>query len=122
MINYPLGIFIIIAMGIFLDIVTGITQAFYHKTLDSKILRNGMFHKLSYVFAIVLALFLEYACQYLDLGFEPTIFIPLAVYITITEMVSILENITRLNPELAESPIFNLLSSNKNRRKDDNDA
>ena len=87
--------------------------------MDSKILREGMFHKLSYIFAIVLALSLEYTCQYLNLGFECAIFIPLAIYIIVTEAVSILENLTRINPELLDSPIFKILSGNQKRRADD---
>lgn len=119
--TYPAGIYIAISAFIILDIATGLTQAFYNETVDSKILRNGMFHKLSYVFAVVLALCLEYTCTYLELGFDCKIFVPLAIYIIVTEAVSILENIVRINPDLAESPIFKLLSQNKNRRSDDDD-
>lgn len=119
MLGYSVAIYAILGAAISLDIATGISQAIYNHTLDSKILRNGMFHKLSYVFAVVLALFLEWACQYLELGFECKVFIPLAVYIVVTEVVSVLENLTKLNPDLVNSPIFKLLSSAQNRRKDD---
>ena len=99
--------------------MSGLAQAFYNETVDSKILRNGLFHKLSYIFAIVLSLCLEYTCIYLELGFDCKIFIPLSIYIIVTEAVSILENIVRINPELAESPLFKILSQNKNRRAED---
>lgn len=118
--NYPIAIYAIMGAFIMLDIVTGIAQAFFNRTIDSKILRNGMFHKLSYVFAVALALILEWACTHFSLGFECQILIPLTVYIVITEAVSILENILRLNPDLANSPLFRLLSENMNRREDDN--
>ena len=119
MLSYAIEIYIAIGTLILLDIASGIAQAIYNKTMDSKILRSGMFHKLSYIFAIVLALLLEYSCQYLDLGLQPTIFIPLSIYIIITEAVSILENITRINPDLLDSPIFAILSGNQKRRSDD---
>ena len=119
MLGYSVAIYAILGIAIGLDIATGITQAVYNRTLDSKILRNGMFHKLSYVFAVALALFLEWACRYIELGFDCKVFIPLAIYIVVTEIVSVLENITKLNPDLKESPIFKLLSSAQNRRKDD---
>ena len=118
---YPAEIYIAIGVFIILDIVTGFTQAVYNETVDSKILRNGMFHKLSYIFAIVLSLSLEYTCSFLELGFDCKVFVPLAIYIIATEGVSILENIVRINPDLMNSPIFKLLSENKNRRADDND-
>lgn len=119
MVQYSLSVYVIIALSIFMDIVTGISQAVYNHTLDSKILRNGMFHKLSYVFAIMLALFVEYAANYLDLGIDFKIFVPLAAYIVLTEIISILENITRMNEDLLNSPIFKLLSQTKNRRDTD---
>lgn len=117
--HYPVEVYIAIGIFIVLDIATGISQAVFNKTMDSKILRTGMFHKLSYIFAIVLALSLEYTCQYLELGFDCAIFVPLAIYIIVTESVSILENITRINPDLLESPIFKILSGNQKRRTDD---
>lgn len=120
--EYPIAMYAIIGAAILLDIATGISQAVFNRTLDSKILRAGMFHKLSYLFAVALALFLEYACGYLDLGFECKVFIPLAVYIVVTEVISVLENIAKLNPELRESPIFKLLSTAQNRRAEDKDA
>ena len=119
MFDYPVAIYAIISIAIVLDIATGITQAAYNHTLDSKVLRSGMVHKLSYFFAVVLALLLEHTCRYLELGFDCTIFIPLAVYIILTESVSVLENIVKMNPELRESPIFKLLSENQNRRSGD---
>lgn len=119
--QYPLEIYIAIGILILLDIASGISQAIFNKTMDSKILRSGMFHKLSYVFALVLALMLEYSCKYLELGLEPTIFVPLAIYIILTEAVSILENLTRINPDLLDSPLFKILSGNQKRRADDKD-
>lgn len=117
--HYQIPIYIILCASIGLDILSGLSQAILNKTLDSKVLRAGMFHKLSYFFAIALTLLLEWACKYLDLGFSIELFIPLAAYIVITEAISILENITKLNPELKNSPLFQLLSSTQNRRSTD---
>ena len=117
--QYPIQIFSVIGIAILLDITSGLVQACYNKTVSSEKLRNGIYHKLGYLFAIVLTLSLEYGIDYLDLGFEAPIFPLLAAYIVITEAFSVIENILKLNPELAESPLFNLLSSNQKRRKDD---
>lgn len=111
--GYPLAIYVAIGAFILLDIATGLAQAIYNGEVSSKILRNGMFHKLSYVFAIALALLVEYAGRYLELGFDVTLFIPLAVYIVLTESVSILENITCINPDLISSPVFKWLGDKK---------
>ena len=104
---------------IILDVLTGIAQALKNNTLSSDKMREGVYHKLSYVFACTLAFGIEYGMAYLDLGYTAPVVMPVCVYIALTEIVSITENIARLNPELAGSGIFNLLSDNKKRRSED---
>ena len=119
---YDPHIFLIIGMAILFDVVTGIAQAVYNHVLNSQKMRSGVYHKLSYVFAVALALFIEYSVDYIDIGYTVPVFVPVCTYIVLTEAVSIVENIGKLNPELVNSGIFKLLSESKNRRKDDNDA
>lgn len=120
--SYSIHIFAIVGLGVLLDIISGIAQAIANKTLSSSKLRSGIYHKASYVIALALALFIEYAMGYLDLGFTIQLFPAVSAYIVLTEIVSVTENIARLNPELRDSPIFHLLSSNQKRREGDNDS
>ena len=116
---YDWHIYAIAGIAIVLDIASGISQAVCNKTLQSDKMRQGVYHKLSYVFAVGLAALLEYGTIYLELGFEAPIVLPVIIYIVLTEAVSILENLTRINPELINSPIFKLLSTAQNRRDED---
>lgn len=112
-------IFAIVGIAIILDIVTGITQACYNRTIDSSKMRSGVYHKLSFIFAVSVAAFIEYAMNYIDLGYTLPLIVPTCGYIVLTELVSIVENISKMNPELKGSGIFNFLGESKNRREND---
>ena len=47
------------------------------------------------------------------MGFSVPIIIPTCVYIVITEVASVLENLAEINPELHDSPILSLFRSSK---------
>lgn len=106
-------ILIVVLVFIVLDVITGIMQAVMNKSLDSTVMRDGLFHKSAFLFAIAFAYACEYGMGYLDLGFEMPIVAAVCVYICMTETVSILENLGKLNPELANSKFMQLFASNK---------
>lgn len=110
----------IVAGFIVLDFVTGFSQACVNKTVDSSILRLGLWHKAAYIFAIAAAVLCEYSTYHLDLGFTAPITIPVCAYIALTELVSIIENLGKINPELANSKLLDFFSLNKNRRNNGN--
>lgn len=117
--GYAIEIYIAVCATIALDIITGLAQALYNRTVSSTKLRNGAYHKVSYLLVIALSLLIEYGMNWLDLGFTMQLFPAVCAYLVLTEIVSITENIVKLNPELADSPIFKLLSSNQKRRAED---
>ena len=47
------------------------------------------------------------------MGFAVPLIVPAAVYISITEISSIIENIAELNPELRDGPLLDLFRSKK---------
>ena len=100
------GVFIIF------DIISGIMQAIKNKELSSEKLRQGAWHKMGLVMFICLAYFIDYGTGYLNLGFDVPIVNPLCIYICLTETVSIIENIIKLNPELAGSKLASFFHSN----------
>lgn len=95
-------IYIVVGGFILADVVTGILQAVYNKDINSTKLRQGLYHKLSEVLAVVFSAGIEYACDYIDLGIEPPVLKIVATYICIMELVSILENLCEVNPRLAK--------------------
>ena len=103
----------ITALFILLDILSGVTQAVKNKTLSSKIMRQGIYHKLGYMLIMALAALAEYSVLYMDLGFQTPLLVPSCVLICLTETVSIVENIELINPELKGTGIFYWLKQNK---------
>lgn len=93
-----------------LDLLTGFAQAVANKTVNSTKMRDGLCHKCGFVLTMLLAALIEWAMQYVDLGVTLPLFVPVCVFIMLTEIVSIFENICKLNPELAGSKLAQLFN------------
>ena len=112
--SYDYHIFMVVAMFILLDMISGLMQAIKNKVVSSSLMRNGIIHKFSFVLAIALAYACEYGMIYLDLGFTVPIMTTTCVVICLTELVSILENLGKLNPELQNKKFMHIFDTVKN--------
>lgn len=94
--------FIVAGCCIIFDIVTGVIKGLYNKNINSTYLRKGLYHKSSEILAIVLAFLIEKGIATFDLGITlPTVSI-VVTYICIMELVSIIENLSEVNPRLTK--------------------
>lgn len=100
----------IVAVFVVMDLATGVMQAVSNKTLDSSKMRAGLWHKCGFIMVVVLAALVEWSMQFVDLGFTLPLFIPVCVFIILTEIVSIFENVCKLSPELAKSKLAQLFN------------
>lgn len=115
-------IFIVVAVFILFDIITGIIKALYNHSIDSTYLRKGLFHKLSEIIAVAGCGLLDFETHYIDFGFEIPILKPVAMYICVMELISIIENICEVNEPLRKlfSPYLSKLKEiNKNEEERD---
>lgn len=98
LLGLPLG-------GIVLDIVTGVIGGAANNELNSSILKKGLWSKLAEVCAIILGLYAQAGISFFGdlLGIKVDIPIHVAVcaYVLLYELVSIMENIGKINPDLA---------------------
>lgn len=101
-------IIVIACLFMLLDIVTGFTQAAMNHELDSQVMKRGLFHKCGFILAIVFACLCEYTMNYIDLGLTLPLQDAVCVYIITTEIVSILENLAKISPELKQSKFMEL--------------
>lgn len=106
-------ILIVVLLFIVIDVITGLLQAVMNKQLESTVMRNGLFHKAAFLLTIAFGYACEYGMTYLELGFKMPIVGAVCVYICLTETVSILENLGKMNPELANSKFLQLFASTK---------
>lgn len=104
---------VITCVLIVMDYLTGLAKSVVNKDIDSTKMRDGLWHKASYVAVIVLAEIIEHGQEAVDLGFTVPLIVPTCVYIVLTETASILENLSQINPELADSPVMQLFRSTK---------
>ena len=90
----------IVLLFILFDVLTGVVEAFYKKCVNSSAIRRGLYHKLSEVMALIGAWGLEGLTQYFNLGVDLPLLNVVAIYISIMEIISIMENLCDINPEL----------------------
>lgn len=97
--------FVACLLAMLLDIVCGYCNAQIKGKVDSSVMRSGLMHKMAEIMSIVLGLLCEYGLSVFGsdmLGISATIPIYLGVcaYVFVTEIVSIIENLGKINPAL----------------------
>lgn len=108
---------------ILLDVMTGIAKGASQHNLSSEKMKSGFWHKLGIIAALVVAGLLDAAAATgLDLGFEVPVFEAVCTYVVLMELLSILENIAEINPELAGSHVFQLLQGTGATHEDEQNA
>ena len=97
-----------------LDIITGWLQAVVNRSFSSTKMREGLLHKIVLVLIITLAVVIQgFATHIGDTGWAIPLIYPVCIYIAIMEVSSILENIKKAYPELADSPLFRLFENDR---------
>ena len=88
-----------------LDFATGLLKSIAKKDFESSKMREGLFHKVGSIIAIVLGVLVEQAATYIDIGVNVEVATAICGYIIIMEIGSIIENIGAINPELVPAKI-----------------
>ena len=100
--------FILVALFILLDFITGLIARCINGNYQSVVARQGLYHKVGSILCIVFAILCDYRQNYIDIGITIPITISVIMYICLMERGSILENIEKINPEL-NLKFFNFL-------------
>lgn len=100
---------------ILMDIVCGIAGAARNKELCSTIMRDGLYNKFGELMLLLLATFINEVlliAPFDTMGIPPEIAYAVAIYIAIMEIISIIENICKINPELPFAKILLMFNLN----------
>lgn len=103
---------IAVAFFITTDYVTGVAKAIMQNNLSSKKMREGLGHKFAYIILTLTAWFIDEVNLHIDLGLPVSVFVCTVGGICLIELTSILENVTAINPELADAPFMSIFSQN----------
>lgn len=86
----------------FIDVLTGVLKAVKNKELNSTKAREGIYKKASFILFIAFGYLADYAMQYVNMGFNFPAAATICTLIIVTEAISILENLGKINPELVK--------------------
>lgn len=102
---------IAVLLLILLDVAFGCGNAVSKHEFSSEKMRAGMAHKAAELGFVLVGVICD-ACLLggFDLGFAP-ILMSVCLYLVLMELASLLETFAKMNPQLAESPLFKLLES-----------
>jgi len=104
----------IVALGllILLDWIFGVSNALIKHEFSSEKMREGIGHKCSELGFVFVGIITDAMVSAgLDIGFSGPVLTTIAVYLCVMEIGSLLETFAKINPQLAESPVFKLLAS-----------
>lgn len=97
---------------ILLDWIFGIGNALIKHEFSSKKMREGIGHKCSEVGFVFVGIIMDAMLSAgFNLGFNGPILTVVSAYLCVMEIGSLLEIFAKINPEIAESKVFDLLES-----------
>ena len=111
-----LALFVFIIM----DYVTGIVGAIMNGTLSSTKMRRGLGNKFAYLCVFFIAWFIDFEMKHIDIGFRTALTPIVTIGIVLIELSSIIENIGKINPELAQAEFMKIFTDyNRGNNNDD---
>lgn len=102
---YPIIIALIFNL---FDLISGIISAVKSKDLQSAKLRDGLFKKVGFIMCYILAYAVDSYGGYIGLNLGVLILPIVVLYTCTTELVSILENISKINSDLLPEKLMEL--------------
>lgn len=85
-----------------IDVFTGVLKAVKNKELNSTKAREGIYKKASFILFIAFGYLADYAMDYVNMGFNLPAGATICALIIVTEAISVLENLGKINPDLVK--------------------
>lgn len=101
---------IVAAAFIVTDVITGIIQALMQKSFASEKMRMGIFHKVGFILCICFGILADWGQSVIDLGINIPITNAICAYVILTEIGSIIENISLINPSITPKWLRSMFS------------
>lgn len=95
---------LLVVLFVVLDFALGTIKSYLNKSLDSRIMREGIMHKIGFFGALILCNLIDIAQSVAAfdsiLGFSVPVSIVCSAMIIICEIMSVYENIKAMNPDV----------------------
>lgn len=91
-----------------LDLITGIISALKEKDIQSAKLRDGLFKKVGFIMCYLMAWLVDKEGAMIGLQIGVKILPVIILYACTTELVSILENISKINPDILPEKLMEM--------------
>lgn len=96
-----------------IDVFTGMLKAVKNKELNSTKAREGIYKKASFILFIAFGYLADYAMDYVNMGFNLPAASTICALVIVTEAISVLENLGKINPDLVKlvAPFLSALNN-----------
>lgn len=101
-----------------LDLVTGIITAVKNKDVQSAKLRDGLFKKVGFILCYFVAWLIDTEGSLVGFQIGAPILPIIILYVCTTELVSILENICKINPDILPEKLMGLFHISEIKKED----
>lgn len=101
-----------------LDLITGILSAVKNKDIQSAKLRDGLFKKVGFILCYFVAWLVDTQGTRIGFHFGIPILPIIILYVCTTELVSILENICKINPDILPEKLMELFNISDIKKED----
>lgn len=111
---YPVPVEVKLALAFMvIDVFTGVLKAVKNKELNSTKAREGIYKKASFILFIAFGYLADYAMDYVNMGFNLPAAATICTLIIVTEAISVLENLGKINPDLVKlvAPFLSALNN-----------
>lgn len=90
------------------DIITGVISALKNKDVQSAKLRDGLFKKVGFILCYFVAWLVDTQGELIGFHIDVAILPVIIIYVCTTELVSILENISKINPDIMPDKLMDI--------------
>lgn len=104
------------------DYITGVINAVMHGKLSSTKMREGLGHKFANLCTFFISWFIDFEMEHIDIGFHTPLTPLVTVGIVLIELSSIIENIGKINPELAQAKLMKIFTDHQKEDEDNGDT
>lgn len=101
-----------------LDLITGIITAIKDKDIRSSKLRDGLFKKVGFILCYFVAWLIDNEGSLIGFQLGTTILPIIILYVCTTELVSILENICKINPDILPEKLMEIFHISGAKKED----